>query len=162
MALLTGDKATGIAAVDEIGFSRWPHLFNVLAERYPVPDHLLITLLWLWNGTVGRNAAGSGDLAVAQVPVRERNVRKWLKALCAVGFFETDGVEPGDRTGATFTYKKDTSPDAWRQFFEAAAFYNHFPNWDAVSPERFAAVFARAFGKQSPPAATLNATLNAR
>jgi hypothetical protein len=83
--------------------------------------------------------------------VRERTARKWLAALCAAGFFEKDEVWPGDTTGASFTYNVNTTPKAWSKFFAAAAMASYFPNWDAVSPERFAALFASTILKRTPP-----------
>jgi hypothetical protein len=151
MPVLTGDKATGVPVLDEMAFGRWPHLFTVLAVKYKVPDHFLITLLFLWEATMGKSASGSGDLAIPQIPVRERTARKWLAALCAAGFFEKDEVEPGDTTGATFAYNVNTTPKAWHKFFAAAAMASYFPNWDAVSPKEFATLLASAIQRRTPP-----------
>jgi hypothetical protein len=146
VAVLTGGNATGIPAIDEFAFGRWPHLFTILATRYQVPDHFLIVLLFLWEATVGHNTEGMGDLAIAQIPVREREARKWLAALCALGFFERVQGPPGSTTGAMFIYKKATTPDAWEQLFAIAGQLSCLRNWDKVSPERFARVVARAMG----------------
>ena len=149
MPKLTKDKATGIPIVDEFAFAMWPHAFTIYARRYDVPDHFLITLLYLWDATVGSGDA-CGDLAIGQIPVRERTVRKWLAAFCAVGFFEEQKRKPGEKRGSFFAYQKNTSPEAWEKLFKVAGLAQYFGNWDEMTPERFGKFIARAAGADVP------------
>jgi len=144
--LLSGEKATGIPVLDAMAYGRWPHLFSYLALKHEVPDHFLITLLYLWDGTMGSAHAPNGNVALAQIPVREREARKWLAAFCAVGFFEKDAAEWGDRKGSMFTYNEDTRPQEWEKLFAWAGAVKNLRNWDKVGPERFANTARRALG----------------
>ena len=94
------DKATGCPVLDEEAYGRWPHLFSNLARRYRVPDHFLLTLLFLWDQTMGSQNAPCGHVALSQIPVREREARKWLAALVKVGFFNVIPAKLGDKRGS--------------------------------------------------------------
>ncbi len=150
MPKLTKDKATGIPILDEFAYGRWPHAFMIWATRHSVPDHFLITLMYLWDATVGSSDDYSGDLAIAQVPVRERTVRKWLAAFCAVGFFEEKKRKPGDKKGSIFVYESSTTPSAWERMFKVAGLAERFGNWDSMPPDKFGKFIARAAGADVP------------
>src|SRR4051812_22130431 len=150
MPKLTKDKATGIPILDEYAYGRWPHAFMVWATRHDVPEHFLITLLYLWDATVGSGDDCCGDLAISQVRGRERTIRKWLAAFCAAGFFEEKKRNPGDKKGSMFVYNQNTTPEAWERMFKAAGLAQHFGNWDEMSPEKFGKFMARAASVDVP------------
>ena len=145
------DKATGCPVLDEEAYGRWPHLFSNLARRYRVPDHFLLTLLFLRDQTMGSQNAPCGHVALSQIPVREREARKWLAALVKVGFFNVIPAKLGDKRGSYYDYEEETAPAAWEKFFDFAGTVTAFGNWDGVSPARFANMAARAIGANIPP-----------
>lgn len=137
------EKATGNHALDSYAYGRWPHLFNVLALKYPVPPEMLLTLLFLWDRTVG-DGDDAGDCARTQIPVRARHRDKWLSAFVAGGFFSCEKSESGGsakrQRGSFFIYKNPTA-DQWDQFFWRASILSRFEHWDDVLPNKFAALF---------------------
>jgi len=135
------EKATGNHALDAYAYGPWPHLFSVLARKYNVPDAMLLTLLFLWDMTVG-TGDDCGDAALTQIPIRARDRLKWLAAFVAAGFFKCEKATPGgaDQRGSFYEYTNPTADD-WDEFFRRAAAAYKFPGWDAVSTEQFATIF---------------------
>lgn len=158
-AVLSGEKATGIAVLDYYAYGRWPHWFTVLATKHKVPPDFIVTLLYLWDATVGRSEACEGDLAVSQVPVRARNVRKYLAAICRAGLFEVLESKSGDKTGDFFVYNDAATPETWETFFRVIGTASRFGGWDKVSPETFGGFIGRAVTGEKLPA---NPVLDAR
>ncbi len=149
------DKATGNHALDAYAYVRWPHLFNVLALKYDVPPSLLLTLLFLWDRTVG-TGNDFGDVALSQIPVRRQEKVKWLAAFVAANFFERQKSKSGGRTqeGSFYVYN-NPSADEWDEFFRRSEFLRRFPKWDAVSAESFARLSADVRdGRKGSAAAT--------
>lgn len=138
MPLISTEKSTGIRVLDEEGFGMWPHLFTTLFLRYRPPEHFLISLLYLWEATVGHDKNDpAGHLAFSQIPVREREAYKWVAAFCAIGFFTVTKPKQGEKKGSFYEYNVDTAPGQWEALFAAAAALASLPCWDEVSPERF-------------------------
>lgn len=135
-------EATHIAALDALAWGRWPHLFTVLAREYKVPTEFFITLIFLWDATVGSKSSPSGKLALSQIPGRERTVGKWLAALEAAEFFTVEKAGPHDHEGSTYTYNEETTAESWEAFFEKAEWLDPFPSWDKADRKKFAALFA--------------------
>jgi hypothetical protein len=143
------EKATGNHALDAYAYGRWPHLFNALATEYPVPDSFMVTLLFLWDRTVGSGEEAAGDCAMSQIPVNERWRSKWIAALVASGFFtiarEAD-LGGRNQRGAFYVYNNPPA-EAWAKFFWLAstlcseAGFNPKLPWNALPPARFAAMF---------------------
>ena len=135
------DKATGNHALDSYAYARWPHLFAALALKYSVPPDMLLTLLFLWDRTVG-TGDDCGDCAMSQIPVRARAATKWLAAFVAADFFSCMKAIPGgaDQRGSFYEYK-NPSTNEWDEFFRRAEILQRFGNWDAVPADRFALHF---------------------
>ena len=135
-----------IAVVDVGGFVFWPHYFTRWAQKYKPPDHFLLTLLFLWDATVGEVGKGKGArgrLALSQIPVRERDSTKWLAAFEACGFFTVVKAGPRDLKGSLYEYKLDADPCDWEALFEWAAWITEATSprsWDKVSPTAFGAL----------------------
>jgi hypothetical protein len=141
----TKPTRTGVEILDCNNWGMWPHAFTFYAARYKVPSDFLITLLYLWDGTMGSGHRPSGSIGVLQIPVRERDARKWLTALVAVGFFEKETAGWKDKAGSKYTYVETT----WRQweiFFKWAGWVALWPGRDKVSTEQFANMARRALG----------------
>ena len=139
------EKATGNRALDSHGYSRVPHLFFVLANKYDVPPSLLLTLLSLWDRTVGTDAATEmGDCALSQIPVKnERDKLKWLAAFEAAGFFSVTKPKSGGAKQQSTLYEyKNPLADDWDEFFRRAGILARFENWEKVSKEKFGQLFA--------------------
>ena len=136
------EKATGNHALDAYAYGPWPHLFNRLALEYAVPESLVMTLLFLWDRTVG-SGDDFGDCALSQIYARPRERSKWLAALTASGFFECTKAKSGgaDQHGSFYVYKNPTA-DEWDEFFRRAGIVKKAPNWDKVLPEKFGRLFA--------------------
>jgi hypothetical protein len=140
------DKATGNHALDKDAFACVPHLFFNLAVRYPVPPEFFLTVLFLWDKTIGQDREDPcGDCADSQIPVRKPNRTRWLAALVAVGFWERKKPKLGgaNQRGSFYDYKNPPA-DAWERMFKAASLSRNFPGLDGISKERFATMFARA------------------
>jgi hypothetical protein len=134
-------SATGNHALDESAYGPTPHLFFNLAVKYPVPAEMLLTVLFLWDRTVGRDAerhSAAGDCALSQIPVRERNRNRWLAALIACEFWEREKAKSGGRhqSGSYYEYKNPTAKE-WETFFEFASISRNVAGFDAITPERF-------------------------
>lgn len=142
---LYGNQATGVPVLDEMAYGCWPHLFTRLAIKYDVPAHFLITLLYLWEATVGADRdAPCGYLARKQIPVRARESRKWLAAFCAAGFFTERRAKLGDKTGTFYEYKSATTAKEWEGLFAAAGVFSKLPDWDQLTAERFSKLISGA------------------
>jgi hypothetical protein len=148
---LLRDKATGNNALDADAYGPMPHLFFNLAVEYKVPSDFLLTLLFLWDRTVG-TGDDCGDCALSQIPVRPRDKSRWLAALVAAGFWDCKKAKSGGKNQrGSFHIYKNPPVEAWESLFQAAGIAQHLANRDAVSPERFGKVFARACGKVVDP-----------
>jgi hypothetical protein len=146
---LTGSAATSNLVLNKSAWGKFPHFFTYLLRKYPVPHHFLLTLLFLWDATVGSSDSPIGQISLSQIPVRNRERNKWLAAFVAVGFWEVVKAKPSDggKSGSMYVYNESTTPEAWETFFMAASRAQHFPGWDDVSTEQFAQMFIRAMGK---------------
>ncbi len=144
---LTGDNATGNHAIDSYAYGPFPHLFTRLAVEYRPPADMLLTLLFLWDRTVGRDELrddAMGDIALSQIPVQPRCKLRWLEAFVAAGFWERTTAARGGKQhkGSVYVYKNPTTEE-WDKFFEAAAMAQHFDwNVETVPPKRWARLFA--------------------
>jgi len=152
---LLKDRATGNHAIDREAYGMFPHLFCHLAIAYPVPAELFLTIVFLWDRTVGADVTmPDGRCALSQIPVRERNKRRWLAALIAVGFWdcrEKSGM--GDKMGSLYEYRNPTAEE-WETFFKVASLTRYMQDGargDEIEPEIFGRVFARALGKVTDP-----------
>jgi hypothetical protein len=143
---LYGLQSTGIPVLDAAAFGCWPHLFTQLAVKYDVPAHLQITLLYLWEATVGADRdAPCGNLALTQIPVRVRESRKWLAAFVAAGFFTVRPAKLGDKTGSFYEYRSTTTAKEWEGFFAAADLIYKLPgDIDKLSPAAFSKLISGA------------------
>lgn len=145
------DKATGNHAFDQDAYGPFPHLFFNLANKYSVPNDMLLTLFFLWDRTVG-TGNDCGDCALSQIPVQNRHKLRWLAALTESGFFSVTKTTPGGRKqeGSLYVYENPTA-EQWELFFRMAAVVKtavrNRETYDGVSPARFGKVFARAVGK---------------
>lgn len=131
------------------GFARWPHLFCRLAQRYDVPSDMLLTLLFLWDATVGANVEGMDDVARSQIPVRKQTRTKWLAALEAAHFFDKVKAKSGgaNQTGSFWAYVFEVTEEEWEEFFwTASVLYKRTDNWDKVSTANFAKWFENIHG----------------
>jgi hypothetical protein len=164
------EKATGNHALDSYAYSRWPHLFNVLALKYNVPDSFILTLLFLWDRTVGSGEEEAGDCALSQIPVNPRWKKKWIAALVAAGFFTCTREESGGRNqrGAFYVYNNPPA-EAWAKFFFSAGNLCSHPRavagipWNKLPTERFARLFCGLHKPEDPSndgAATVEPALN--
>jgi hypothetical protein len=146
------EKATGNHAIDRDAYGRMPHLFFNLSVVYPVPADLLLTIFFLWDKTVGEDFdAPIGRCAQSQIPVRQRNLRRWLAALTQAGFWECrEKSGLGDKKGSLYSYKNPTAEE-WETFFRSASMSQNIPGVDDVEPEIFGRVLARALGKVEGP-----------
>jgi hypothetical protein len=144
------EKATGNYAIDRDAYVMVPHLLFNLAVAYTVPDELILTVLFLWDKTVGEDIdVPIGNCALSQIPVRERNARRWLAALVAVGFWNCKKSGYGDAKGSLYEYKNPTAEE-WEDFFRAASVSRNFAGFDDIDPKRFGDIFARALGRPVP------------
>jgi hypothetical protein len=144
---LKGDKATGNKAINRDAYGRMPHLFFNLAVEYGVPDELFLTILFLWDKTVGANCDDpSGHCSMTQIPVRERNARRWLAALVMCGFWDCKKSGLGDKKGSFYEYR-NPSAEEWETFFRTASVLRDMAGFDNIRPEHFARIFARALGR---------------
>jgi hypothetical protein len=143
---LYGAQATGMPVLDNMAYGCWPHLFTPLALEYDVPPHFLITLLFLWEATVGADRdAPCGNLALTQIPVRVRESRKWLAAFVAAGFFTVRPAKLGDKTGSFYEYRSATTAKEWEGFFAAVDVIFKFPgDMDKLSPAAFSKLISGA------------------
>jgi len=126
---------------------------NVLARDYEVSLDLLVTLVYLWDATVGsarhkERPAGSnpqGRIAASQIPVRHHYRNKWLHALLASGFFKrVEKAGPAEKKGSLYEYENETTPEEWKAFFAKAGFVTALKgDLDDVSTARFASSFRR-------------------
>ena len=139
--VLRDEKATRIPVLDAQAYGRWPHLFSNLAREHDAPADLIITLLYLWDGTMGSANAPGGDVSISQIPVRTREKRKWLAALCAAGLFERVSGPAGSTRGDAYYYDEQATPEKWDEFFQLAARSKQFDH-DQVSVKVFARNFA--------------------
>jgi hypothetical protein len=149
-------KATKNHALNAYAYGPWPHLFIRLACTYNPPPEMILVLLYLWDKTVG-SGSDCGCCALSQIPVHHRYRSKWLAALVAVGFFDCDkakrgGKHPKDEAekGSFYIYNNPTA-DEWDRFFQVAYLIKNFGNWELISTNDFADMFARAFGKAVAP-----------
>src|SRR5208282_4589469 len=128
------NKATGNHALDAYAYGPWPHLFTRLACTYKPPAEMLLTLLYLWDRTVG-TGNDCGDCALSQIPVHHRHRNKWLAAFIAAGFFECVKTKPGGKSkkqeGSFYVYK-NPSANQWDAFFRAASVVVHYKGWDTA------------------------------
>ena len=138
------DKSTGNLAMDAYAYGPWPHLFNVLTNKYAVPPSFFITLNFLWDRTVGSKDTPCGDIALSQIPGRRQEKVKWLAALVSARFFERVKTQPGgkDQEGSFYAYDVKVTADEWDEFFKRAAMLASFPKWDEVKGEVFSRLFA--------------------
>lgn len=145
------EKATGNHALDAYAYGPWPHLFNRLALEYEPPESLMLTLLFLWDRTVG-SGEGCGDCALSQIHVRDREKAKWLAAFVASNFFECVKAKSGGtkQSGSFYAYNNPTA-DEWDEFFRRAGILKKAANWDKIRPEKFGKLFAdiRGEGKKA-------------
>lgn len=135
------DKATGNHALDQDAYGPVPHLLFNLAVKYTVPDEFLLTVLFLWDRTVG-TGDDCGNCALSQIPVRARDKTRWLAALVECGFWECRKASNRDHVGSFYEYKNPTAAE-WERFFKVASITRKFSNMDGISPARFGQVFAR-------------------
>ena len=115
------------AVIGALGFTRYPHLFLELARRFEVPLEFLVVLLYLWDATVGQPQfeAGKwsdrnpqGRIAVRQIPVRNHQRAKWLKALCAAQLFNLlEEVTNQSTVGSLYEYNLQSTIEDWVRFF---------------------------------------------
>ena len=148
------EKATPNELINRDAYGMVPHrLFN-LARVYPVPEDFLLTVLFLWDKTVGDDIdAPCGRCSLTEIPVRQRNARRWLAALTAVGFWECrEKSGNGDKVGSLYEYK-NPSADQWEQLFCAVSMSRLISGADDISPVRFGKMFARAAGRTVPTVA---------
>ena|SRR5579859_1361490 len=147
---LQPDKgATGNFAIDRDAYACVPHLFFNLAVRYPVPTEFFLTVLFLWDKTVGQDReVGAGDCALSQIPVRPRDRSRWLAALVEAGFWACEKATPGgaNQRGSFYEYKNPPA-EAWERLFNAASNSRNIDGMDDISPARFGKMFARAVNR---------------
>jgi hypothetical protein len=146
---LLRDKATtDNHAINRDAYGMMPHLFFNLAVAYPVPAELLLTIFFLWDKTVGTDIdAPTGRCSQSQIPVRQRNLRRWLAALTQAGFWECrEKSGLGDKKGSLYAYKNPSAED-WETFFRVAHVSQDIAGVEDVEPEIFGRMFARALGK---------------
>jgi hypothetical protein len=144
--LQPGKGATGNHAIDRDAWASVPHLFFNLAVRYPVPPEFFLTVLFLWDKTVGQDReAPAGDCALSQIPVRPRDRARWLAALVTAGFWDCDKATPGgaNQRGSFYEYKNPPA-EAWERLFKAASLSRNMDGFDDITPARFGRMFARA------------------
>ena len=151
---LVGSLAANNQAITSKGFTMWPHLFTVLAREHAVSKDFLVTLLYLWDATVGsiqhrerpKDANPQGRISLSQIPVRHHQRDKWLLALIASGFFRRiDKAGPSDKKGSLYEYENETTPEEWRAFFAKAGFCEEWSgdSLDDMPAARFAFMFRR-------------------
>ena len=102
-------------------WSPWPHEFNRLMMKYQISHSFLVTLLYLWQATVGSGDDTCGHLALTQIPVRRKHAEKWLTALCKSGLFKVDKAKLGDQTGSFYEYREDATLKEWERLFYVLA-----------------------------------------
>jgi hypothetical protein len=143
--LQPGKGATDNHAIDKDAFGCVPHLFFNLAVHYTVPHEFLLTVLFLWDKTVGQDRdVPIGDCALSQIPVRPRARSRWLAALVAAGFWDCKKATSGGahQKGSLYEYKNPTA-ESWERLFQAVSISRNFDGFDDVSPARFGKLFAR-------------------
>ena len=146
------ERSTGNHALDKDAYGPVPHLLFNLALKYPVPHEFFVTVLFLWDKTVGQDPerdTAEGDCALSQIPVRERDKKRWLAALIAAGFWEICCPAKSGGThqhSATYAYLNPTAAE-WDSLFKAVSMSRNIAGKDYVSPERFGKMFARALGR---------------
>ena len=120
-------------------FTKWPHVFNTLSLKYAVPDSFLVTLLFLWSATVGSINHGDGEIALSQIPVRPRYLRKYIEALVRARFFEKVQAGPESEKGSWYSYDDEKTAEDWDAFFSSVARVCALGGLDDdLSPDKFA------------------------
>ena len=135
-------------------WTQWPHFFNYLHFRYNTPHSLFVTLSFLWSAVTGKEWP-EGQIALSQIPVEGRKLRKWIEAFLAAKIFELPyGAEPeGSQEGSTYQYK-ETSFHEWEAFFDLAA---RVKALGGLSDDVPAKAFGKLFVGIKPPRKTVEA-----
>ena len=146
------EKATGNHALDKDAYGPVPHLLFNLAVKYKVPDEFFLTVLFLWDKTVGQDPdreMAMGDCALSQIPVRDRDKKRWLAALLAVGFWKIGRPARSggpNQHSASYEYLNPAAEE-WESLFKVVSTARNIAGKDNITPERFGTMFARALGK---------------
>jgi hypothetical protein len=102
-----------------------------------------VTLVYLWSAVTGGDWP-EGQIALSQIPVEGRELRKWIEALIAAKIFAMPyGPEPeGSQTGSTYEYLS-TTEEQWHAFFDLAARVKALGGLrDEVTAQEFGKAFA--------------------
>lgn len=99
----------------------WPHDFNRLMMKYQISHSFLVTLIYLWQATVGSGDDTCGYLALRQIPVRRKHAEKWLAALCESGLFTVEKAKLGSQDGSRYEYREDATMKDWETLFHRLA-----------------------------------------
>jgi hypothetical protein len=151
VATLTDKKSTGIPVLDEMAWGRWPHYLTKLMHFYAVPPSFCVATLFLWDATVGSADGPCGEIALSQIPVRTRELRKYLAAYCKAGFFEKIPAKYGSPKGSDYWYDEKKTPEEWHRFFDAIAKACELGGLaDNVKPESFGNMVASAMRDSKP------------
>lgn len=141
-------------ALAALGYNRFPHLFLELARRFGAPTECVVVILYLWDATVGQAQFVDGEksarnpqgrISLAQIPVRNHQRDKWLKALVASELFKLlEKAPPSSREGSLYEYDTESTAEDWLRFFgmvRLATAYKGDKDDPKVSPARFAVMF---------------------